>query len=296
MKNKSLSILAVLLFSLTACQGKLVKKEAQEIQNEIHLSDSIDQAIFNSIQKIAESISIDSLPQQDTIVEVAKMFMQTPYVGGTLDKNKKEQLVVNLRELDCTTYLENVVALSKAFSKNQVKTDDFVKELENLRYRNGKLTDYSSRLHYFSDWIYDNEKQGVVTNITAEIGGESYNKMINFMSTHIDSYPALQSDTTLVEAIRKTEKEINTRKLFFIPEANIQQLEDKIQNGDLIAITTKIKGLDISHVGIAIHVNDRLHLMHASSKAKKVVISDIPLAEMLMKSKYQTGIMVARLR
>ena len=286
-------ILIVLLISLSSCQGN---KSQQEVKESVQFKDSIDQEIFNSIRKIARSMSIDSLPQQDKIIAVAKMFMQTPYVGGTLEGNEKEKLIVNFHELDCTTYLENVVALSKALSKNQVKTDDFLKELENLRYRNGKLTDYSSRLHYFSDWIYENEKKGIVKNITVEMGGELYPKTINFMSAHVNSYPALQADTLLVREIQKTEKEINKRELFFIPKTNIQQIEDKIQNGDLIAITTKIEGLDISHVGIAIHVNDRLHLMHASSKAKKVVISDIPLAEMLMKSKYQSGIMVARLK
>ncbi len=296
MKNKSLYILAVLMLFLIACQGKTLKSGAQEVRKEIQLSDSTDQAIFNSIREIAASMSIDSLSLDNRVVEVAKMFMQIAYVGGTLDGNEKEQLVVNFRELDCTTYLENVVALSKALSNDSVTTDDFLKELENLRYRNGKLTDYSSRLHYFSDWIYENEKKGIVKNITAEIGGEKYNKTINFMSTHVDSYPALQAETSLVEEIRKTENEINKRELFFIPETKIQQLEDQIQNGDLIAITTKIEGLDISHVGIAIHLDNRLHLMHASSKAKKVVISDLPLAEMLMQSKYQSGIMVARLQ
>ncbi|WP_320017692.1 N-acetylmuramoyl-L-alanine amidase-like domain-containing protein [Labilibaculum manganireducens] len=286
-------ILVVLLISLSSCQGK---QSRQEVRKEIQLSDSTDQEIFNSIWEIAGSMSIDSLPLNDRVVEVAKMFMQTDYVGGTLDGNEKEQMVVNFRELDCTTYLENVVALSKVLSNDSLTTDDFLKELENLRYRNGKLTDYASRLHYFSDWIYENEKKGIVKNITCEIGGEKYNKTINFMSTHVDSYPALKVDVSLVEEIRKTENEINKRELFFIPENNIQNLENKIQNGDLIAITTKIEGLDISHVGIAIHVNNRLHLMHASSKAKKVVISDIPLAEMLMQSKYQSGIIVARLK
>ena len=286
-------ILVVLLISLSSCQGK---QSRQEVRKEIQLSDSTDQEIFNSIREIAGSMSIDSLPLNDRVIEVAKMFIQTAYVGGTLDGNEKEQLVVNFRELDCTTYLENVVALSKALSSDLLTTDDFLKELENLRYRNGKLTDYASRLHYFSDWIYENEKKGIVKNITSEIGGEKYNKTINFMSTHVDSYSALKGDVSLVEEIRKTENEINKRELFFIPETKIQQLEDKIHNGDLIAITTKIEGLDISHVGIAIHVNNRLHLMHASSKAKKVVISDIPLAEMLMQSKYQSGIMVARLK
>lgn len=295
MKNSLgiVSLLFVFLISLSSCQGK---KSQQEVKESVQFKDSVDQEIFNSIRKIAGSMSIDSLPLEDRIVEVAKMFMQTAYVGGTLDGNEKEQLVVNLRELDCTTYLENVVALSKALSNDSVTAADFLKELENLRYRNGKLTDYSSRLHYFSDWIYENEKKGIVKNITAEIGGEKYNKTISFMSTHVNSYPALQADTSLVEEIRKTENEINKRELFFIPETKIQQLENQIQNGDLIAITTKIEGLDISHVGIAIHINNRLHLMHASSKAKKVVISDIPLAEMLMQSKYQSGIMVARLK
>ena len=296
MKNKSLHILAVLLFFLTACQGKSVKSEAQEIQNEIHLSDSVDQEIFNSIRKIAGSMFLDSLSLNDRVIEVAKMFMQIVYVGGTLDGNEKEQLVVNFRELDCTTYLENVVALAKALSKASVQTNHFLNELENLRYRNGKLTDYSSRLHYFSDWIYENEKKGIVKNITDEIGGEKYDKVINFMSTHVKSYQALKSDSTLIEEILKTEAVINRREMFFIPEDKIQSVEKEIRNGDLIAITTKIKGLDVSHTGIAIHVNDRLYLMHASSKQKKVVISDIPLADMLLNNKLQSGIMVARLK
>ncbi|PKQ60860.1 hypothetical protein BZG02_17835 [Labilibaculum filiforme] len=286
-------ILVILLISLSSCQGK---KSQQVVKESVQFKDSTDQAIFNSIREVASNASLDTLQLNDRVIEVAKMFLQTAYVGGTLDRNKKEELVVNFRELDCTTYLENVVVLSKALANDSLQADDFLKELENLRYRNGKLTDYASRLHYFSDWIYENEKKGIVKNSTAEIGGEKYNKVINFMSTHLSAYPALQANTLLVGKIRKTENEINKRDLFFIPEAKVQQLEDQIRNGDLIAITTKIEGLDISHVGIAIHVNNRLHLMHASSKAKKVVISDIPLAEMLLISKFQSGIMVVRLK
>ncbi len=296
MKNKSWYVLAVLLIFLIACKGKTVKSEAQEVRKEIHLSDSTDQEIFNSIRKIAGSMSIDSLPLNDRVIEVAKMFMQTVYVGGTLDGNEKEQLVVNFRELDCTTYLENVVALAKALSTDSVQTDDFLNELEKLRYRNGKLTDYSSRLHYFSDWIFENQQKGILENVSQKVGGEKYDKVINFMSTHVKSYAALKADSTLVDEIQKTEAAMNQREMFFIPEDKIQSLEKEIRNGDLIAITTKIKGLDVSHTGIAIHVNDRLHLMHASSKQKKVVISDIPLADMLLNNKLQSGIMVARLK
>jgi hypothetical protein len=222
------------------------------------------------------------------------MFLQTPYVGGTLESEGGEKLVVNLRELDCTTYLENVVVLSSIARQNDFSENDFLNKLKKLRYRKGELGDYSSRLHYFSDWIFENEQKGIVKNVTREIGGVAYQKEINFMSNHVDSYAALKADSSLIVSIRNTENAINGRDLFYIPEDDIQGVEDKIHNGDLIAITTKIKGLDISHVGIAIHVNDRLHLMHASSLAKEVVISDIPLADILKESKLQSGIMVAR--
>jgi hypothetical protein len=296
MKNKGLSFLSILLFFVMACQGNAKKSEEPSPQNELPLADSADQAIFSSFREIAKSSSFDSLATGDRVIEVAKLFLQTPYVASTLEGNEKEQLVVDLRELDCTTYLENVVVLSELFARKNVQAGDFLNALERLRYRNGKLTDYSSRLHYFSDWIFENEQKGIVKNRTAEIGGIKYNKSINFMSSHVDSYPALKADTNLVAKIRETENEINKRELFYLPEEQIQSVEDQIQNGDLIAITTLIKGLDISHVGIAIHVNNRLHLLNASSRQKKVVISDLPLAEMLMKSKYQSGIMVCRLQ
>jgi len=296
MKNKSLFFLAILLLFVMACQGKAKKSDETIMQKEVPFADSADQTIFSSFREIANSRSFYSLSMGDRVIKVAKLFLQTPYVAGTLEGNEKEKLVVNLRELDCTTYLENVVVLSELFSRKKVQTGDFVKELERLRYRSGKLTDYSSRLHYFSDWIFENEKKGIVKNITAEIGGIKYNKTINFMSSHVDSYQALKADTNLVAKIREIENEINKRELFYLPEEQIQNAEDKIQNGDIIAITTQIKGLDISHVGIAIHVNNRLHLLNASSRQKKVVISDLPLAEMLMQSKYQSGIMVCRLQ
>lgn len=294
--KKNLPVLISFFVLLISCQGKSVQKEKSVQEKETLLMDSTDQVIFKSIQEIAKTHSLDSLRIGNRGIEIAKMFLQTPYVAGTLDVHEKEQLVVNFRELDCTTYLENVVALSLITGKSHFNDTDFLKELEFLRYKDGKLDGYASRLHYFSDWIYENEKKGIVVNMTEQIGGEKYNKPIFFMSTHVESYPALKADSTIVNDIRKTEALMNQRDMFFIPEEKIQEVEEEIQNGDLIAITTNIKGLDVSHVGIAIHMNGRLHLMHASSSAKKVVISDLPLAEMLLESKLQSGIMVARLK
>jgi hypothetical protein len=293
MKILSLHIL-LLLLAFTACKEKIGKTE--QVQKSVQLTDFTDQAILNSIKEISKEQSFFTLEKGDRIVELAKIFLQTPYVGGTLESAGEEALVVNLRELDCTTYLENVVVFSRITENKEFTKKDFLKNLEQFRYRNGKLTDYSSRLHYFSDWIFENEKKGLVKNMTSEIGGDRYEKEINFMSNHVSAYSALKVDSSLIVSIKNTEDAINEREMYYIAEEKIQALEKKIKDGDLIAITTNIKGLDISHVGIAIHENDRLHLMHASSLAKKVVISDIPLTDILKASKLQSGIMVSRVK
>ena len=285
--------LLLILFAFCSCKGKA---EKQQDTVKIQLEDSIDQAIFNSIKDIVTSKSLYNQEINERSIAIAKMFLQTPYVGGTLETEGEENLRVNLRELDCTTFLENVVVLSEISGKQDFNAKDFLNKLEFIRYKKGKIAGYTSRLHYFTDWIFYNQKKGILKDITQEIGGVKYQKYINFMSTHIDSYAALKADTSLVKRVRQTEDSINKRDLFYIPEENVSALEDKIENGDLIAITTKIKGLEISHVGIVFHLNSRLHLIHASSRAKKVIVSDIPLVDMLKASKYQTGIMVARLK
>lgn len=294
MKLKATYIFIFFSLVLISCQAKTDKNQNRE-QDLTLQTDSIDLEIFKSLSQIAKGLPFNSMSKESQIIEIGKLFLQTPYVGGTLDNNETEALVINLHQLDCTTYLENVLALTQSLRQSQSNISNFSKILKSIRYRDGKLNDYTSRLHYFSDWIIDNEKKEFINNISKKIGGEPYIKTINFMSSHISSYPALVKDSSLIEKIKESEKNINNRSHYYIPENRIREIEDEIQNGDFIAITTKIKGLDVSHTGIAIHLNERLHLMHASSKAKKVVISELPLADMIQKNSLQSGIMVARL-
>jgi len=295
MKFKAIHIFIVLTLVLASCHAKTKSKNQAVSTQESLKTDSMDIEIFKSLQQFITRASFDTLSNDKLIVETGKLFLQTPYVGGTLENNEVERLVINLHQLDCTTYIENILALSVIANQSKTSINDFAKKLEFIRYRNGKLKGYGSRLHYFTDWIFDNERKGLLVDITKKIGGEAYQKKINFMSSHINSYPKLVENVSLIETVTQCENEINNREHFYIPENKIQEIESQIKNGDLIAITTKIKGLDISHTGIAIHINDRLHLMHASSKAKKVVISEIPLAEMIQKNSLQSGIMVTRL-
>ena len=242
-------------------------------------------------------IAIDGLLEKDlgkTMVSVGKTFLQTPYVAKTLEIGETETLVVNLQGLDCTTFVENVLAFTLVLQKEKTDFDSFAKVLETIRYKNGKLDGYASRLHYFSEWIANNEQKGLITDMTAAIGGNEISKEINFMSTHRDLYPFLVDDMNF-EKIKASENFLNNEAICYLPQDQIEANEHLIRSGDIIALTTSIEGLDITHTGIASREKDgRIHLLHASSSGE-VEVSELPLVDYLKKVNKNTGIMVARI-
>lgn len=231
---------------------------------------------------------------QDLTVEIGQSFIGTPYVEKTLELPGEEKLVINLTGLDCTTYLETVMALARIARSGNLTFEGFEQELERLRYQDGVRKDYSSRLHYFSDWIYQNQEKGIIRDITKEIGGTIYPNQPSFMSENPQFYAQL-SNPDFLKSIKADEAEIAKRTYHFIPKAEIESLEKNIQSGDLIAITTSMKNLDIVHVGYAIEKNGRIHLMHAGTGNMQVEISEKPLSAYLAGNKSQSGIMVCRL-
>jgi hypothetical protein len=229
----------------------------------------------------------------EMMLNVGKYFLGFPYVGNTLETEGQETLIINLREFDCFTFVENIVALARLIKEEKSTFEDYSAALERIRYRHGLLKGYSSRLHYFSDWIFDNEKKGIVKDITGEIGGKPFHKEINFMTTHRGNYCRLNNDKSYRE-MRVVEKNLSGRSLYYIQKAELRRLENAIEDGDLIAATTSIGGLDVVHVGLAIRVRGRIHLLHASEVEKKVVISGDTLYQYLSERKTMTGIMVGR--
>ena len=227
------------------------------------------------------------------ILEIGKFFLGTPYVAGSLETKAGEHLIVNLREFDCVTFAENMVALVRLVRSRQKSFEAFQKFLQKIRYRQGRLQGYSSRLHYFSDWIHDNQKKGIVRDVTAEIGGRPFKKTVTFMTTHPDLYPPLKDPANL-RRMKSLERTISKRPLFFIPRKTLRRSEDRIRDGDLVAITTNKEGLDVQHVGFAARVRNRIHLLHASNVTGKVVLFEDTLYRYLMQSKTRSGIMVAR--
>ncbi len=229
----------------------------------------------------------------DLMLKVGGFFQETPYVAHTLEK-EDEQLVINLREMDCTTFAENCLAISRTLKSESHTFDQFCAELQFIRYRDGLINGYPSRLHYFCDWIFNNAQANLVKDMSEEIVQTPFPKQVNFMSSHPDSYRQLKDSIPLVEAIAAQEKEISARKMFFIPESKIAELESKLMDGDIAGITTEIEGIAIQHVVILVRQDGRIHLLHASSKAEKVVLSDLTLEEYLLNSKTASGIMLAR--
>ncbi len=245
--------------------------------------------------KMAVSKDLENQPIGDVIASIGKSFIGTDYVAHTLEKGDKENLVINLTGLDCTTFLETDLTFARCIKEKKTTFENYEKELTEIRYRNGELDGYPSRLHYFSDWIYNNVKKGIVKNITKEIGGEPIKFHVDFMSNHPDLYKQLKANPKFVPVIRKQEESINKREYYYIPQTKVAKVEDKIHNGDLIAITTNEKGLDIGHVGIAVKMDDgRIHFMHAPNVGYKVQITKEPLADYLLRIKKHTGIIVLR--
>jgi len=247
------------------------------------------------LQEKFDKFSKDSnLSVGELVLKIGNDFKGTPYVGKTLDLTIEEALVVNLHELDCTTFVENCLAIARTIKSGKLTFESFTSELEKIRYRNGQLNGYVSRLHYFGEWITNNAEKGIVEDISSKIGGVKCPILLNFMSTHPDSYPQLTANPALIKEIKQIELKVSAQPYFFIPKEKIAAHENKIQDGDLVAFVTKIPGMDVSHVGILFNKDGRIFLLNASLSGGKVETTKVPLADYLKNSKNTTGIFVVR--
>lgn len=236
----------------------------------------------------------------NVIVYLGKRLEGIPYVAKTLERNKTEKLIVNTTQLDCTTFVENVLAMYLCVKNGQLKFRNFCHYLQLIRYENGNIS-YPNRLHYFTSWIISNTNKGFVKEIQAPVPPFTAIQKIavNFMSTHISNYPMLIGNNNFINQIKRTENEISGMSFRYIPNRmlkNTRTLKQAVRSGDIIALTTKKAGLDISHVGFAVWHKNSLHLLNASSLKKKVVDDDETLYSYSKKHPSMTGIRVLRIR
>jgi len=229
----------------------------------------------------------------DLIVEVGLHFLDAPYEAGTLERKGPERLVVNLRAFDCVTFVENAVVLAGMIRAGKTAFGDYATALERIRYRGGRRDGYPSRLHYFTDWLRDNGRKGVIREITRDLGGIPYRKAFYELTDHQKEHPPLRGAADF-RRMRIVEAACSRRTFHCIPKADLPGMEKRIENGDIIAVATDADGIDVSHAGIAVRLRGRLHLLHASSRAGRVVLSDITLHRYLQARRARTGIIVGR--
>ncbi len=253
-----------------------------------------DKQIFDSFINKNLGKKQNSLNSQ--LIQTATYFLDTPYVAYTLEGNDEEKLAINLHAFDCMTFVENCLALSRTIHAGKPDFNTFEKELQTIRYRNGVIDGYTSRLHYTSDWIVDNNKKGIIEDRTQASGGIVLPLHVDFMSTHPQSYPYLSKHPEDIEKIKQVEDSINNRTYYYIPKEKIKDCEKYIKSGDIICFVTSIAGLDISHLGIAYRKNNMLTFIHASTKAQKVIVNPVSIAEYCKNIKNNKGIMVLKLR
>lgn len=248
---------------------------------------------FRQVMQAGIDQSLHQRPMGEIVQTIAEQFLGSPYVANLLDRTPQETLVVNLMQFDCVLFVETVLALSRGIAVQDYSYQAFTDRLQEQRYRQGKLDGYCSRLHYFSEWVVDNEARQIVQNLTAELGGTSFNKLLNFMSQHRTHYPRLSADNTVYQCIQAMEARLNPLKVNFIASENIRQTYPQLQSGDIVAIATHVPGLDVTHTGLVYrHPDGRLGLIHAVPSGAVKISPD--LDSYVQQVEDQVGILVAR--
>jgi hypothetical protein len=256
------------------------------------------QEIFEGIVAKASAGNWARLPIGDLIGRIAMELKGTPYVGFTLEiSHDTEYCVVNLKGLDCVTFFEDSLCMARMLKKGGKKPGDLVSEVEFTRYRGGKMGDFTTRLHYTTDWFVDNEKKGVVKILAPELpGAEPFTQKVGIMSQHPEYYRQLKAHPELIPAIRATEKAINARSLKYLPMDRIKAAEPLLKTGDIVGVAKTEEGIDIAHTGLCIKDDQGIvHFMDASSSRRNMKVTlESDIATCLNWSPLLTGVMFAR--
>jgi len=254
--------------------------------------------VFRRIMSTAKLEKWRALPIGELMGKIARELEGTPYVAGTLDRNSEiETCSIDLTGLDCVTFFETTLCFARMLKKGGTTPSELLNEVRFTRYRDGKQGDYSSRLHYTSDWLIDNQKKGVVKLLSDLPGAEPFLPKVGFMSEHPQSYKALAAHPELIAKIKNCENSVNRHELKYIPSDKLALAESLLSTGDIVGVCTNAPGLDISHTGLILRDSEGVpHFMDASSNKQrlKVTIEMGPISKSLNWSKSITGAIFAR--
>ncbi|MEX1186405.1 MAG: N-acetylmuramoyl-L-alanine amidase-like domain-containing protein [Gemmatimonadaceae bacterium] len=250
-----------------------------------------------------EELTRTDVPLGRSATRVGELAVGTPYEAYTLEAYlraggspvRTEPLTLSLTKFDCVSLVESCIAVSRAADEPGAPSwEKYGHEMERMRYRGGMRGGYTSRLHYFSEWITDGAKRGLHRELGAELGGVEDRRPLRFMTEHRSSYPALANDDVYHE-IGEMERTLDGRPRHVIPTARIPEVSDRIESGDILAFATAIPGLDVTHSAFAYRdAANVLRVLHAPLSGGVVEITRTTLPEYVAAIRRSTGILVAR--
>jgi hypothetical protein len=225
--------------------------------------------------------------------QVGEELLGTPYVGFTAERWVDHEVCsIDLTGLDCVTFYENCLAFARMIKKEKSTPQAMLAEVTFTRYRGGRIGDYTSRLHYTSDWIFDNDIKGVVENLTPRLPGAApFTHRVGFMTANSEKYKQLARFPKLIPIIKAQEEDINSRQTYVIPADKVDGIEAQLQTGDILGFTTSKEGLDTSHTGMVLRKGEKVGVLHASL-SKKAVVFEPDLSNFVQS--FATGVMVCR--
>jgi Protein of unknown function (DUF1460) len=257
---------------------------------------------FNRLVAKAKAENWKSLPIGDRTAAVGKALVGTRYKHFTLEiDNRVESPSVNFYGMDCWTFFETALGFARMLNEPESNwtPERLLYYIEMDRYRGGQCTgEYLSRLHYLEDWLYDNNRRGLVDDMTRDLGGRSVPHSAREMSTGWRHYRYLAANKSLLGPLARMEANVSSRPLYEVPKSQVAKIEPKLRSGDIIGVVSRERnGLhSTAHVGLALRTGDGvLHFMHASSPSNygKVVVDD-QLSKYLYRYGSDSGILVAR--
>lgn len=169
-------------------------------------------------------------------------------------------------KLDCTTYVETVVALSRS----ALPKDVFHRILE-IRYRDGQPS-FPSRNHFVeADWIPNNQKSQVLSDITLSVAAASkVQSRIEQHTLHRGEWIRAQMlREGLGRGVASSSNEVTDVRIPYLPLEGIENVMGHIPNGTIVNFVREKSPRHpvlVSHQGLLIRASDgQVMLRHAST-------------------------------
>ncbi len=256
---------------------------------------------FEKLVSIAKAENWAALPIGERTAAVGQSLVGTRYKSFTLEiDDRVEAPSVNLDGVDCWTFFEISLAFARMLDEPETNwtPSTMLHFIELDRYRGGECTgEYLSRLHYLEDWLYDNNRRGLVEDLTRSLGGVAVSHSACEMTVGWYHYRYLVHNRALRGPIAQMEARVSSRPLYEIPNRRVLAIESRLHSGDIIGIISRDGGAGraTSHVGLALRRPDGIYFMHASAPHNygRVVIES-RLSTYLNRYRADTGILVAR--